>query len=79
MDIKFESADKVSGKLTVNVTAEDYQAELEKSLKKFRTQARMNGFRPGCVPMAIVKKLYGAEAKAEEPTSWTLPSSPRST
>lgn len=66
MDIKFESADKVSGKLTVNVTAEDYQAELEKSLKKFRTQARMNGFRPGCVPMAIVKKLYGAKAKAEE-------------
>lgn len=66
MDIKFESTDKVSGKLTVNVTLEDYQAELEKSLKKFRSQARMNGFRPGCVPMGLVKKLYGPEAKAEE-------------
>ncbi len=66
MDIKFENIDKVSGKLTVKVTPEDYQEGLEKSLKDFRRKANMKGFRPGCVPMGLVKKLYGPEAKAEE-------------
>ena len=66
MDIKFENIDKVSGKLTVKVAPEDYQEGLEKSLKEFRRKANMKGFRPGCVPMSLVKKLYGPEAKAEE-------------
>ena len=66
MDIKFENIDKVSGKLTVKVAPEDYQEGLEKSLKDFRRKANMKGFRPGCVPMGLVKKLYGPEAKAEE-------------
>jgi trigger factor len=66
MDIKFENIDKVSAKLTVKVTPEDYQEALDKSLKDFRRKAQLKGFRPGCVPMTIVKKLYGPEAKAEE-------------
>ncbi len=66
MNIKFENIDKVSAKLTVNVTPEDYNEGLEKSLKEFRRKAQMKGFRPGCVPMGLVKKLYGPEAKVEE-------------
>lgn len=66
MKINFENIDKVSAKLTVNVTPEDYNEGLEKSLKTFRQKAQMKGFRPGCVPMNLVKKLYGPEAKAEE-------------
>lgn len=66
MDIKFENIDKASGKLTINVTLDDYQENLEKSLKNFRRKAQMKGFRPGNVPMPIVKKLYGPEAKADE-------------
>lgn len=66
MDIKFENIDKVSARLTVKVAPADYEEALEKSLKEFRRKAQMKGFRPGCVPMGIVKKLYGPEAKAEE-------------
>ena len=66
MDIKLENVDKVSALLTVNVKADDYNESLEKSLKDYRRKAQMKGFRPGCVPMNIVKKLYGPAAKAEE-------------
>ena len=66
MDIKLENVDSVSALLTVNVKADDYNESLEKSLKAYRRKAQMNGFRPGCVPLNIVKKLYGPAAKAEE-------------
>lgn len=66
MDIKLENVDSVSALLTVNVKADDYNENLEKSLKAYRRKAQMNGFRPGCVPLNIVKKLYGPAAKAEE-------------
>ncbi len=66
MDIKLENVDSVSALLTVNVKADDYNERLEKSLKAYRRKAQMNGFRPGCVPLNIVKKLYGPAAKAEE-------------
>lgn len=66
MDIKLENVDSVSAMLTVNVKADDYNESLEKSLKAYRRKAQMNGFRPGCVPLSIVKKLYGPAAKAEE-------------
>ena len=58
MDIKLENVDKVSALLTVNVKADDYNESLEKSLKDYRRKAQMKGFRPGCVPMNLLKKLY---------------------
>ncbi len=61
-----ESAGKASALMTVSVKAADYADSLEKSLKACRRKAQMKGFRPGCVPMSIVKRLYGPSLKAEE-------------
>lgn len=66
MDIKFENIDKVSGKLTATVVPADYEEGIEKSLKELRRKSNMKGFRPGQVPMGMIRKLYGGEVKAEE-------------
>lgn len=66
MEIKLENVDNASALLTVNVKADDYNENLEKSLKDYRKKASMKGFRPGCVPMGLIRKFYGPAAKAEE-------------
>ena len=39
---------------------------VEKQLKNFRQKANVPGFRPGMVPMGLIKKQYGTAVKAEE-------------
>lgn len=66
MNISLENVDKVSALLTIKMEKADYQERVDKTLKNFRKKANMPGFRPGMVPMGLVKKMYGTEAKAEE-------------
>ena len=66
MNISLQNVDKVSAKLTVQFEKADYQEKVEKALKTFRQKANMPGFRPGMVPMSIIKKQYGTAVKAEE-------------
>lgn len=58
--------DNVSALLTVKLEKADYEAQYEKALKKYRQQARIPGFRPGMVPMGMIKKMFGKGLKAEE-------------
>ena len=66
MDISFENVDGVNGLLTIKMGKADYEEQVEKTLKDYCKKAKMPGFRPGKVPMSIVKKQFGNEAKAEE-------------
>lgn len=65
MNISFENPDKVNGLLTITVEEADYQASVEKTLKDYRKKANYPGFRPGMVPMGLIKKQFGASAKME--------------
>lgn len=67
MDIALQhNEDGVSALLSVKLEKADYEAQVEKALKKYRQQARIPGFRPGMVPMNLVKKMFGKSVKAEE-------------
>lgn len=66
MKISFECADKINGLLTMTVEAADYQEAVEKSLKNYRKKAQVPGFRPGMVPMGMIKKQYGTAVKVDE-------------
>ena len=66
MKITFENPDKINGLLTITVEKEDYQEKVEKTLKNYRKRAQVPGFRPGMVPMGMVKKQYGTAAKVDE-------------
>ena len=66
MDISFENSDGVNGLLTIKMVKADYDVQVEKTLKDYCKQAKLPGFRPGKVPMAIIRKQFGTGAKAEE-------------
>ena len=66
MKISFECADKINGLLMMTVEAADYQEAVEKSLKNYRKKAQVPGFRPGMVPMGMIKKQYGTAVKVDE-------------
>ena len=66
MKISFECADKINGLLTMTIEPADYQEQVEKTLKNYRKKAQVPGFRPGNVPMGIIKKQYGTAVKVDE-------------
>lgn len=66
MKISFENPDKVNGLLTLTVETPDFQDRVEKTLKNYRKKANVPGFRPGMVPMGMIKKQFGEAVKAEE-------------
>ncbi len=66
MKISFENQDKVNGLMTLSVEKADYEANVEKRLKDYRKKANVPGFRPGMVPMGLIKRQYGTAAKLDE-------------
>ena len=66
MNIKFESADKINGLMTISIEQADYQEAVDKKLKEYRKKAQVPGFRPGMVPMGLIKKQYGTAVKVDE-------------
>ena len=51
--------------IKINVEKADYEEMVEKTLRQMRHKANVPGFRPGMVPMGMIKKMYGASAKME--------------
>lgn len=66
MEFTLKNQDATSAILSVNIQEADYSALVEKQLKNFRQKANIPGFRPGMVPMGLIKKQYGTAVKAEE-------------
>ena len=65
MKISFENPDKINGLLTLTVEEADYKDNVEKTLKDYPKKANFPGFRPGMVPMGLIKKQFGASAKMD--------------
>ena len=66
MKITFDCPDKINGVLTMTIDPADYQEKVEKTLKDYRKKAQVPGFRPGMVPMGMIKKQYGTAVKVDE-------------
>lgn len=59
MDILKEETGTLTATLKVKLTPDDYNPGLEKALKEQRKTAQLPGFRPGQVPMSLIKKRVG--------------------
>ncbi len=66
MKIVREQREENNSLLRVTVGEEDYREAVEKSLRDYRRKANIPGFRPGMVPMGIIKKMYGKGVLAEQ-------------
>ncbi|MDE6569940.1 MAG: trigger factor [Alistipes sp.] len=66
MKIAREQRDGGSSLVRVTVGEADYGEAVEKELRNYRRKANIPGFRPGMVPMGVVKKMYGKGVLAEQ-------------
>ena len=66
MNITREQRDGGVSILKIVVNEADYGQAVEKQLRDYKRKANVPGFRPGMVPMGIVKKMYGKHVVAEQ-------------
>lgn len=66
MNVSLTNTDSINAILQISVAKADYQEKVESALKTFRKKANVPGFRPGTVPVGMVKKMYGKSILAEE-------------
>ncbi len=66
MNITQEDSGKLTALVHINLKEEDFLEKVNAQLKDYRKKAQMPGFRPGMVPMGMIKKMYGSAVMADE-------------
>jgi len=66
MNIEKKEIGNLHEAVTIILEKNDYQENVEKSLKNLRKQVQIKGFRPGNAPMSIVSKLYRKSVVVDE-------------
>ena len=66
MSVVKKEIDTLNAVLTVSLKEEDYISEVDKVLKDYRKKANIPGFRPGKIPMGMIKKMYRTSILVDE-------------
>jgi len=66
MNIVKKDIDQNNATLTLSIVKSDYAEKVEKTLRDYRKKANIPGFRPGMVPVGLIKKMYGKAIVAED-------------
>lgn len=66
MKITQESTGELTAIIHVNLQESDYIDSVNQQLSDYRKKANMPGFRPGKVPMGMIKKMYGNSVIVDE-------------
>lgn len=66
MEVVKNQIDELNATITVNVANSDIAESVEKAIKEHRRKANVPGFRPGNVPVGLIKKMYGNAIIADE-------------
>ena len=66
MEVVKNQIDEINAVLTVNIKKEDIDEKVNQTLADYRRKAKVPGFRPGKVPMGMIRKMYANSVIAEE-------------
>jgi len=66
MNVSQEKTGDLTFSLKIELEEKDYREIVDKQLRDQRKKVNMPGFRPGQVPMSMVKKMYETPVKAQE-------------
>lgn len=73
MSLQVEKLEKNMAKLTIEVSAEEFEAAVQKAYLKNRTRISIPGFRKGKAPRQIIEKMYGDAVFFEEAANAIIP------
>ncbi|MCX7741774.1 MAG: trigger factor [Tepidimonas sp.] len=65
MTVNVETLDKLERKIVLELPLQAIQQEVQARLKRLQRQVRMDGFRPGKVPLSVVAQRYGDSVQYE--------------
>ena len=65
MTVTVETLEKLERKITLSLPAEAIQSEVSRRIKDMARKVKMDGFRPGKVPMSVVAQQYGYSVQYE--------------
>jgi trigger factor len=65
MQVSVETTGGLERRMTVGVPREGIEPQLKKRLQTLARQTKINGFRPGKVPMRVVEQRYGQKVRQE--------------
>ncbi len=65
MQVSVENGEGLERRITVGLEPEQIDAEVEKRLRDFARSARLPGFRPGKVPVKILRQRYSGQLRQE--------------
>ena len=68
-----EKIEKSQVALTIEVSAAEFEAAIEKAYLKMRKKINVQGFRPGKAPRKMIEKMYGAEVFFEAAINIAFP------
>lgn len=66
MNISKKDLNALTAELSITVEPQDYETKVENAIKKVQKQASMPGFRPGKVPVGLIKKQHGKSILVDE-------------
>ena len=66
MNITRENIDDLNAILKVKIEKNDYEDKVDTVLKDYRKKANIKGFRPGMVPIGLIRKMYGKAVQIDE-------------
>lgn len=65
MQVSVESGEGLQRRMRVDLPAEQFEAEVEKRLRDLARNVRLPGFRPGKVPLKLLRQRFGAQVESE--------------
>lgn len=66
MKITRTNVDELNAVIKISIEKRDYETKVNNALEDYRKKAKVDGFRPGQVPMGIIKKIHRAGIMLEE-------------
>lgn len=73
MSVTVEKKDGTVALLTIECSADDFEKAMEKAYQKAKGKIRIDGFRQGKAPRAMIEKMYGPQVFYEDAANVLLP------
>lgn len=73
MSYTVENLEKSMAKITITVSAKDFEAAMVKAYNKNKNKISIQGFRRGKAPRKMIEKMYGPEIFYEDAANFAIP------